>query len=608
MEFFDIFGFVFSGLLPILVIVGIIALIVALVRRRGPTARETGIGTPRRLYYYTLSFVALMVSVSGVLSLVDYLADSLSERELVSQGESQLALALALTLVGAPIWLFHWRLAQQAIRRFPTEAHTDSRKVYLYLILAVSGGMGAFGLVSLLRWLLGADSFNGLHLAFPLVWSAVWAYHWSVERQEVPRSRAADIIRGVYVYVTSLYGLVMLLTGVGIILRNLLLEVYETLFETEVLFGSDTLWSDATQTALAVSLVGATFWWWHWHRLARGDTVSGLRQVYLYVFAILGGAGAVVGTLIVLIFGVFQWAFGEPDAARAAEHFRFLPANMAGLVTATALWGFHWAVINQESAIAVGGLPAARRAYRYLLAILGLGTLAAGLIIIFGVVLGVVAPQAGEELLRVDWWRNPLAMAATLLLVGAPLWSFHWFAIQRDVAARLAERAALSRRIYVYSVLGAAILASLVNLSAVLFMLFRDLLEGELAAQTVYDAKWSIGVLLTAIAVGVYHWLVLQEDRRAMPAQEEEPTEAIAVRKAVIALAADAAQPLVRRLELQLGFPIRLWRRLDAGVGVPTLTDEEMSATRERIAQAPGERVVLTIDASGVQVVPYQES
>ena len=74
-------------------------------------------------------------------------------------------------------------------------------------------------MVSLLGWLLGADSFNGLHLALPLVWGGVWGLHWYIDSQEVPRNEEADSVRRVYVYGTSLYGLVMLLVGLGVILR-----------------------------------------------------------------------------------------------------------------------------------------------------------------------------------------------------------------------------------------------------------------------------------------------------------------------------------------------------------------------------------------------------
>ena len=114
-------------------------------------------------------------------------------------------------------------------------------------------------------------------------------------------------------------------------------------------------------------------------------------------------------------------------------------------------------------------------------------------------------------------------------------------------------------------------------------------------------------MLLTAGAVSVYYWLVLGEDRRAMPALEEPAAGALPVRKAVTALATEAAQPLLRRMEAQLGVPVRLWQRLEPDTEVPSLTDEELRATRQRVAEAPGDRVLLTIDASGVRVVPYRE-
>jgi len=519
-----------------------------------------------------------------------------------------LAMAIALTLVATPIWLFHWWLAHRAVRRFPSETRALSRKVYLFLVLAVSAALGAFGLVSLLSWLFGGDRFNGLHLAFPLVWGAVWGFHWYVESQEVPRTEEGDSIRRVYVYGTSLYALVMLLVGLGVILRSLAGQAYDTYFATQVLLpGQGSLWNATIQNALALFVVGGLFWWWHWHRVSRGDLGSVLRQVYLHLFAILGGAATVAATLSIVLFRVLQWAFGEPDALGAADQFRFLPSALAALISGGALWGYHWAVVRQESATGVVESLAARQVYRYLLAALGLGTLATGLVILFVVVIGVIATQSGEELLRADWWRNPLALATTLLLVGAPLWSFYWFSLQRDADAGLVERSGLSRRVFIYFVLGAAILAALGNLSALLFMFLRDLLEGQLSAQLLQDTKWSIGVLLTAGAISVYYWLVLREDRRAMPALEAPSTGAVPVRKAVIALATEAARPLVRRLEAQIGIPFRLWQLLDPDAEVPTMTDEELRVTQERIAEAPGDRVLLTIDASGVRVVPYRE-
>ena len=103
----------------------------------------------------------------------------------------------------------------------------------------------------MLRWSLGADSFDGLHLAFPLAWGGVWVFHWYVEGLEVPRTEAANSIRRLYVYGTSLAGLVMLLIGLGIILRHLVWQAYDAIFAPQVLLpGEGNLWNDHTQTAL----------------------------------------------------------------------------------------------------------------------------------------------------------------------------------------------------------------------------------------------------------------------------------------------------------------------------------------------------------------------
>ena len=591
--------------LPLLVIVAIIAAIVVLVRRHSGVEDEPGIGTLRRLYYYGLAFVALMVSASGAVMLVDYVSDSFGGPEILSRGATQLAMAIALTVVATPIWLFHWILAQRAISRFPSEIRAISRKVYLTVVLGVSAALGAFGLISLLRWLFGGDSFNGLHLAFPLVWGAVWGFHWYVAIREVPRTEFGDSIHRAYIYATSLYGLVLMLVGTGIILRHLFAQAYDALSSTQVLLpGEGALWNGATQTALAIFLVGGAYWYWHWHRVARDDINSVLRQVYLHLFAILGGAATVLVTLNILLFRALQLAFGEPGTA---DQFQFLPGALAALIIGGGLWGYHRAVAKQESPKALVGLPAAQRVYGYLLAALGLGTLATALVMLFGVMIGVIVPQAGESLVRGDWWRNPLALAVSLALVGAPLWGFYWVGVQRAAGTSMAERSAFSRRTFIYLVLGAAVLAALGNLSAILFMFLRDLLEGQLSAQTAQNIKWSVGVLLTAGAISMYYWLILREDRRALPQPEEPSAGAIPVGKAVIAMATEAAQPLVRRLEAQLGINVRLWQTLDPDAEVPTVTDEELRAIHERIAEAPGDRVLLTIDASGVRVVPYRE-
>ena len=608
---FYLYLIIFGVLLPLLVIGGIIWAIVVLVRRRkgGEEFPDPGIGTLKRVYYYGLSFVALMMAASGVIMLVDFIADSLLGPRVFSLGNTKLAWGLSLTLVGAPIWFFHWRLADRAIQQFPTETQALTRKVYLYLVLAVSAALAAYELVELLRWALGAEKFDGLHLAFPLVWGGIWAFHWRLESRAGQPVETARSVRSVYVYVTSLYSLSMLVVGIGVILWQLLREAYEVLFVTEILLSTSTnLWTDTLRTGVAVALVGGGFWWWHWHRVAREDPASVLRQVYLYLFAILGGAAAVVISLSVILFGVLQWLIGVPEAAGAAAHFRFFPGSLATVLSGVAVWGYHWAVMQRESRLATEGFVAAQRVYQYLVASLGLVTLAVGLVILFSVLVDLLVPEAGRKLAGDTGVRNVLVLALTLIVVGGPLWGFYWFGAQRQAeAGRPEERGVLSRRVFIYGVFGVAVLFSLGNLVFLLFKFLNALLEGELSVRLLQDTRVGIGMLLMAGVISAYYWLVLQEDRSLMPASEEAATAAPAVRKFIISLASEAAQPQVRQLESRLGVSIRRWQPLDSDPGVPSLSEEELSAIGERIAEAPGDRVLLTWDASGIRVVPYWE-
>ncbi len=507
-----------STILPVVILVIVIAVIVALVRRRSGGEEEPGIGTLKRLYYYGLSFVALMVAASGIVLLVDYIADRLYPSEIVRQGGTQAALAVALTVVATPIWFLHWRMAQRSVQEFPAESRAFSRSLYLYSVLGVSAVLTASGIAWLLGWLLGAESFNGLQVAFPVIWGGIWGLHWWAQSAGAVPQAVGDSVRRLYVYGTSVFSLSMLVVGIGVVLAQLLGEAYDTLFGTELLPAAGTsLWRDSTRIAVAIALVGGGFWWWHWHRIAPGDIGSALRSAYLYLFAILGGAATVVVCFSVLLYTVLQWLMGSPEVAGAAAHFRVLPGLISALAVGTGLWGYHWALAQDESRNAAGRLLATRRVYRYLVAGLGLGTLAVGLVISVAVVLGLLAPASGQLLRASQWWRNPLTLAITLLVVGTPLWSFYWFGAQRDAkTAPREEGSALSRRVFLYLVFGIAVLLSLGNLIALLFIFLRALLDGQLSPQLVYEAKWAIGMLLMAGAISGYYWLVLREHQRTI--------------------------------------------------------------------------------------------
>jgi hypothetical protein len=496
---------IIGGFFPLVVLILIIAGVIALVRRKGKGQEEPGIGTVRRIYYYGLSFVALMLAANGIVLLVSNLVDLASGEKVISGGEFELALGLALTLVGTPVWLLFWNLARRSVREFPVETRSLARKGYIYLVLVVSLVMAVIGFTSFLTWLLELSSFEANPIASSIVWGALFLFHWRIESLEGQTSELVRSVRRLYVYLASLLGLAMLTIGVGIILHHLLREAYDALFvTTSDVWRDSALWNDIMRTGIAMAIVGGPVWWWHWLRVSRGDTESVLRQVYLHLFAILGGAITVVVALSVLVFRLLEWGIGGPELPGAATHFEFLSGTIAALVTGGGLWGYHWSIARSEARITVGRLLAAQRVYRHVMAALGLATLAVGLVFLFSLFLDLVVPQGRDEFIGTDWWRGSLALTITLLMVGTPLWGYYWLGAQREVLERASEeRTALSRRVFIYATFGISILATLGSLSFVLYSLFQGMLEGSISLEIFRDVKWGIGVLLTAGTISV---------------------------------------------------------------------------------------------------------
>ncbi|MCH8949842.1 MAG: hypothetical protein IIB87_05650, partial [Chloroflexi bacterium] len=176
------------------------------------------------------------------------------------------------------------------------------------------------------------------------------------------------------------------------------------------------------------------------------------------------------------------------------------PTALASALVAGGVWGYHRTVVFAEVEAAGVQLVSARRAYRYLAAAVGLGTLAVGLTVLFAVAIGLLIPGAqGVTIVGQRWWGTPLSLALTLTIVGAPVWVRYWLRQQGEVRAGTpAERQALSRRTFIFVVFGIAVLATLASGSTFLFMLLDALFDGRLSAQVLDGGKWALGVALTA--------------------------------------------------------------------------------------------------------------
>ena len=579
--------------------------IVALTRRsRDFEQIDPGIGTVRRLYFYIVSLVALMMAASGVVLVLAYVLEAGFGGDVLSTSRRQMAWG-ALTIVGLPLWAFHWRFIGKQVRDLPVETRSILRKLYVYLVLGISASLVVGGLVSLLRWAFGVETFEGWPWAAVVVFGAVWAYHWRIETDEGQPTQETLAVRRLYIYLVSAATLAMAAVGLAILASIMLMGGYEGLTSATVLQrGEAGLWQDTTREALVAALVGGAVWAAHWLYFARRDYDSTLRQLYLYAFTVFGGIVTIFVATGVMLYGLLVWTIGVPSDGSAAEHFRFLPGALASLVVGGGVLAYHWASARAEAKTTVLQPTGTRRAYPYVLAALGLFTLAGGIVTLVHTVI-VVLVDTGPTLAGEDVWRNALAASITLGVLGTPLWAYHWTAIQRRVSVGDARAwAELPRRIFIFAILGVGMLALLGSISFLVFVFLRELLDGDLS-QVLPDAKVSISMIVAAAIFVPYYWMVYRADRR-VAAEKGEPEEAPRRRKAVTVLVSTGGTAFLQQLEAALGHRVSPLQWADPDASLPVLSEDELRALAQRVSDAEGRNVLLVPDSTGVQVLSYR--
>ena len=591
--FFSDFDFLIIPILAMLILVGGAGSIIAHALRSRGSAGDPGIGTTRRIFLYGLAFAALITAASGLALLTGALLTAVSGDVIAGEGASALAFGIAAGGVGFAVWALLWRTAQRSLERHPVEAGALGRKVYVYLALGASAITVAFSLTLFIDELLDSRRSPSLgELAIPLVWAGVWAFHWRIESAEGQPTAAAATARRIYVYTLSVYGLILLAAGTAILGGALLNAGYHTAFSGDNM-------PDGLPEAGSFAIVGAALWGTHWLRLARGDA-SGIRQAVLYVLGVFGGTAAAMGALSVLLVTFISWPLDPaPDRVRL-DHFDPVPETLVVLLVTAAVAAYHRRTALAEAAPGQG--VHAQRAYRYLSAAIGLGTLWVALALVVAIAVGLAVPSAQGSFLGQRWWGMPLSVAITLLIAGAGLWGWHWPRLQNAARFDTDERASLSRRAYLFTVFGVSVGAGLISLITLLYGVLEAALNNDLSTEALDGGKWALGVVVTAAVVSVYHWLVLREDAQAAPAPEQ-PHAPVSPPKRVTALVSAEGMAAVDALERALGAGIARRTRADTP-GAPALSDEEAASVAERIREAPGEEVVLVVDSDGVRIVP----
>ncbi len=478
----------------------------------------------RRLYFYLVAFISIEVVLWGLVGLLRSIVD-----ETISRGAEALAQALALILVGMPIFLLHWLWVQRAAAQDEEERTATLRAVFFYAILLATLIPVVQNLLSFIDRALIQGAGLGTGRAFvpfqeqtladnliAIVMNGIVAfYFWNILRGEwatLPDKENFTEVRRLYRYIWMLYGLLMTVFGAQQILRFLFYIPSDVLGELK-------LWIVINGVALLV--VGTPVWVYAWRVIQDSLTDpaemgSALRLGILYLLA-LGGVITVITTATMVVNTVISWLLG------ADWTFQYFFQQIGGPISIGVPLGLVWVYYGywlNRHIEAIGDRvrqAGMKRLYHYLLAFIGLVVAFNGIRLLLSFLIDM---STGDLIIgsvrSVSAANGRIASSLSLLIIGLPLWLATWRPMQADALSQgeigdHARRSVL-RKAYLYLVLFGSVIGGMATAVGLVYQLIKVVLTGEPGSNFVNDILNILQLLFLFGVVLVYHLNVLRRD------------------------------------------------------------------------------------------------
>ncbi len=561
----------FVGLLNLLVLIGIVVLIVRAVGKgRAQTGESVGV-LIRRLFQYLAMLAALALVGFGLAGVLEALFVS---AEGVTDETDLIARSVAFLVVGVPVYVGLALYTRSRLRDDPEESRSFGWAAYLTGALVGSLVASIISAASLLGEALAGDGLATASLIGLVIWGLGWISHrWAADRFGDPDKMWVEHLIG------SFTGLSVALASGAVSLGIASSWAYDSVFDVPSIGGR---WDDLAP-AIAIVTVAAVVWGWYWLRVTRREARRPLWTAYVLLAGVLAGVlMSVAGAATALFFGL-DWFLGDTSES-ASSYFEGIPAALAVLVVGGASWVYHRSVLGTRR---TGVRSEIDRVYDYLLAAVGLAVGVGGVatLIAYG-----VRALAGVEITGSD--GSAIAVALTLLIVGAPLWALHWRRVQREWRGDPAVVGlSMSRRIYLPVVVGVACGTALVGLIMTIYLAVQDLVEGTFGRGTLDTVAVPVALVLATAGVGWYHVRSLLGDRATLtPAPVHAVREVILVSEdgEALASAMSAAHYRIRRLH----------------ASAPPSFEDSVEAVLRVLDAETHERVVVVTTGDRFEVLP----
>jgi hypothetical protein len=470
-----------------------------------------------------VALISIEVVLWGLVSLLRSIVD-----QTISGGADALAQALALILVGVPIFLVHWLWAQRSSARDEEEKTATLRAAFFYAILLGTLIPVAQNLLSFIDRSLVQVTGLGIEHAFSsfreqtladnfiaiIMNGIVAGYFWNILRGEWGTlsdpltGQNFTEVRRLYRYIWMLYGLLLTVFGAQQVLRFLLDIPGDVL---------GNLGSGIAVNGIALLLVGTPIWAYSWRIIQ--DSLAGpaemnstLRLGILYLLA-LGGVITVITTAFMVLNAVLAWLLG------ADWTFQYFVQQVGGPMSIGLPLGLVWAYYGYwlKRHIEVVGdrvrQAALKRLYNYVLSLIGLAVAFAGVTSLLRFIIDMVI---GPGILMTDAMRGTLAGSIASILVGLPLWLTMWRPMQAEalLQGEMGDHARRSvlRKIYLYLVLFISVIGGMATAVGLIYQLIRVVLSGDTGSDFINTVLNLTQLLFLFGIVLIYHLNVVRQD------------------------------------------------------------------------------------------------
>jgi hypothetical protein len=525
----------------------------------------------RRIIVFVILFALVTIAATGLSGLIGRV---IGASQVIFADDTELALFLAFSLVGAPLAAVLWWWERRRLVKDPAERASVVWALYLITMSFVALVSATTALASTAT--AGIDGeWNPRALSTGLVWAGVWVWHRHMRRSAVTApTRLADVPD----LLGAVFGLAVAAAGA---VTAIALVISQALGALSLILVSSQPWGIAALQALAWCVIGALVWWWHWFR-ERAKNAAGTFAGVMLVVVVGAAAGATLFAIGTVLFVILRAMFDDDPLMVVLSALDV--AIAAGLIGAI-VWAYYAHVLAGRS-------EKTRGAARLVVSAIALIGAASG----FGVVVNALLATFGDRLVDDDP-RTLLLGGISALIVGAPVWWLAWRPARPVTAEEAADPA---RRVYLVAVFGASAIVAIITLLIIGFRLFEFGLEAGGSDGLIERVRAPLGLLAATAVVFGYHFAIWRRDRGLASTIARRQT----IGKVVLVGAGDVTA-LAEAIRAETGAAVSLW---SVAQGVPGVVAGDAPAVLELLTATSAPRVlVIARDTGGVRVIPLAD-